>query len=345
MKSFMYLVELILVGLLLISYLYYVKAPRALEEMLYLFEKKYLYDTLSLSTLNLKVLNFEELFKINYLIYSEKIKAFSQKLEKLDLINIKLNNKTDCVMFFYPFPELDLESYYSKNYSNFVIYDIDGNSCKNFTVSNDWKLIEIYNFQGGNISLYLKNYFNLLNLDPYSIFVFDNLGNEIFIEGIAFDSFYLNLTGIKFNETIHKLPINILIRIKESPTIENLLYIAGRYKIYNSIRANETMFSIKESNWLTIYINDTCILKETLVLRYTLSPSLKYQTFLSKEINKEKCRGDYNVSYFIINFLEKYNNSVLTKLNAAGEIIRSDYENTIYIINGQNLALLKIYGS
>lgn len=344
MKSFMYLVELILVAVLLISYLYYVRNPEIITKIVSQFEKKYLLDTLSASTLNIYKYDIEDLFKLYYMLYAEKLKDFSQNIEKIDIIDIEID-KLDCLMFMYPFPNIDEDSYFSQEYINFNILNIDGEICKNISVSNDWKIIKISSITNPTISLEVGKLLNLSRLDPYSLFVFDKIGNEIKIDNLSYDDLYLNLS-IKFNSTINFFPIYVLLRVKESENMGNLNYLSGRYQILSSLQASAIQnLSIEKNNWLTIYLYDSCSLKEPLVIYYSIPPSSKFRSMVSKDVNKLSCNGSYNIIYFSNNFFENYNKNALRSLKVYAEPILTAYENSIYLINGLNLAILNIYGS
>ncbi|MEM0379534.1 MAG: hypothetical protein QXG71_02125 [Nanopusillaceae archaeon] len=345
MKSFMYLVEIILAILLLISYLYYIKSPEDIQKILSNFEKKYYLDTILLSAKEIYDLNFEETFRIYYLMFSDSLKGFSQNLEKLELVSLDINNQ-ECIMFFYPFPNIEDINYYDYNYVNFFIYNIDGELCENFAVSKDWKIIRIDKIPNSrNISLYLKDSLNLSQLDPYSLFIFDSLENEISIESIAYNNEYINISNILYNPLVHVLPIYITIRIKENDKIKNLEYLSRRYNILESLVGDITSFSILDSNWLTIYLNDACYLKKTIVIRYSILPSNKFKFRIFSNLNKERCNGNYTVSYYKNKFFEKYNILKLLNLKLSENPTNTEYENELYLINGLNLAILKIYGS
>ncbi|MEM4680418.1 MAG: hypothetical protein QW038_01290 [Nanopusillaceae archaeon] len=290
-------------------------------------------------------LNFEETFKIYYLMFSDSLKGFSQNLEKLELVSLDINNQ-ECIMFFYPFPNIEDINYYDYNYVNFFIYNIDGELCENFAVSKDWKIIRIDKIPNSrNISLYLKDSLNLSQLDPYSLFIFDSLENEISIESIAYNNEYINISNILYNPLVHVLPIYITIRIKENDKIKNLEYLSRRYNILESLVGDITSFSILDSNWLTIYLNDACYLKKTIVIRYSILPSNKFKFRIFSNLNKERCNGNYTVSYYKNKFFEKYNILKLLNLKLSENPTNTEYENELYLINGLNLAILKIYGS
>lgn len=344
MKSFMYLVELVLISILLISYLYYLRVPLDIQKIISQFEKKYLLDTLALSLRNIYMVNFEDIFKIAYLLYSEKLNSFSQNLERLEFIYLE-KDISGCIMFFYPFPNFEKDSYYTIEKVYFFIYNIDGKLCRNFTVSKDWKIIKINNIPTNNsFSLYLKDFLNLSKLDPFSIFVFDDYGNEVKINAISYDNNYLNIS-INYISLIHRLPLYILVRIKDTENIKNLEYLSNRYSIFQILNAEEVSFSIFDSNWLTIYLNDTCSLEKTLVIYYSILPLDKFSSKVSPNVIKENCNGNYNVFYFKDNLFEKYSSLKLLNLKVEKELGRVGYENNLYFINGLNLAILKIYGS
>ena len=349
MKAFMYLVEIILVALLLLTYLAYINPNTSPKTYIDKLSKDYKICTLcsSLSKILNDELGIEDITTLTYLSLNNVLKDFSQKIKRYDFIEMSYNMSYKCLAFLYPFPNMEDYGFLENDSAYFLVESYDGIPCS-FSASRDWILVELPNISNANISLYLPYLSiigrNLSNLDMYSVFVFDSLGNSIKINYIASDTKFLNISlSPTYELSFIKPPFYILFRIKENSTFSNLNYLGGRYTIVSSLKGTIVKpEDIEISNWLTIYVDTSCIKDGFLVLEYDIFPN-KY-TKLSN-INPSTCYPPNKVIYYKNTFFEYLNSKSLENLKLTNR--PKSFEHTCDILkpNGLSLMDFRIYGS
>ncbi|RDD52271.1 hypothetical protein BA065_02565 [Nanoarchaeota archaeon NZ13-N] len=343
MRSFIYLVELILVTILLISYLAYLSPTSSPREYVEKLSREYEISTLcaSISRILQNNLDILEVGILNYVSFSSFLKSFSQRIKRYETLKVSFDPSYGCIAILYPFP--NIESYYflSSNSAYFTVVNYENYPCS-FNADRDWKYIKLDSIGNPNISIYLIKE-NLTNLDIYSIFVFDSYGNPIEIEYVSKDMYSINISlDPNYQTQIIKFPIYILFRVKGQSSYPDLIYLKGRYINLTSIVGNMVYQAEPEyANWLTIYINTSCIKKGYLTFKYNILPS-KIQTL--SDIQANNCYSPVNVTYFKGKFFEYYPLDI-EKLMITDRPKSLDYTCSILVKSGLSLSEFTVYGS
>jgi hypothetical protein len=188
MRSFNYLVEIILVVSLSLIFLTSLQFPQNPSSYINIFNKEYTLYTALANTYNDKFLIYLETNQFDVLasIYNSMLSSYFNYYDLKQTIDYSLNfyntyNST-CYEFLFPFPYLGNNLLYSLNISGqtnnfFLIYNSQGNLCGNIASSNDWYGLLISSYSSNNLSIYLNstNVTSFVNytVDPYSFYAYN----------------------------------------------------------------------------------------------------------------------------------------------------------------------------
>jgi len=343
----MYLVEILLVTILLLTYFAYLNPTGSPRENIEKLAKSYEISTLcsSLSRSLQNDMNIKDLGITNYLIFNRILKDFSQRIKRQEIVKISYNPSYNCVSFLYPFPNIENRDFLINESVYFLIQNYEDFLC-NFYATKDWILAIINtSLPGNNISLDLYNLViqgkNLTNLDVYSVFSFDSYGNPIKINYIAYDNRFLNISFSSI--PLQNLPIFIVFRIKENKSYPDLIYLKN-YNNYSNISYINGIIvqteKIDIAKWLTIYLDISCVRKvKYLIVNYNIYPS-KVQNIT----NIQNCYSPDNVIYYKNNLFEYYSGD-LEKVGIINRPSSLEYTCNILLNNGLSLTDIEVYGS
>jgi len=345
----MYLVEILLVAILLISYFVYLNPSGSPRENINKLIKDYEIGTLcsSLSRTIQNDISINDMGAINFLIFKKLLKDFSQRVDRYEVAKIHYDLSYNCISFLYPFPNIENKDFLLNNSIYFSIWNYEGVPC-NFYATRDW-IMTIINvpLPGNNISLDLSILVlqgkNLSNLDIYSIFSFDSYGNPLRISYIAYDNKYLNISfSLKF---LPNPPIYIFFRIKENESFPNLAYLK-HYNGYSNIsQINGVVIQtawIDVAKWLTIYLNTSCIKRGYIIVNYYIYPVEKGN--ITKIADIQNCYSPDMVIYYKNNFFEYYSRD-LERLGITSRPSGLVHTCNILLNNGLSLTNIEVYGS
>jgi len=343
----MYLVEILLVAIILLSYLTYLNPTGSPRESIEKLSKSYEVSTIcsSLSKTLQNDMDIKTLGITDYLTFNGILNDFSQRIERLEIAKVYYNYSYSCISFLYPFPNIENTYFLVNNSAYFSIWNYKDYPCS-FYATRDWILTIINTpLPGNNISLDLSSLslqgWNLENLDIYSVFSFDSYGNPMKINYIAYDNTFLN---ISFQNISQNPPFFILFRIKENSSYPDLTYLAN-YNNYSNISSiNGTIVQLENveiADWLTIYLDSTCIKNGYIIFDYYIFP-FKIQNMTTMPI--QNCYSPYNVIYYKNNFFEYYSED-LEKIGITNLPSSLGYTCDILLNNGLSLTDIGIYGS
>ena len=278
MRSFNYLVEIILVVSLILLFLINLQFPQNPSHYINEFNKKYTLYTALANTYNDKFLSFLETNQFDVLasIYNSMLSSHFNSYNLKQTIYYTLNfyntyNST-CYEFLFPFPYLGSNLLYSLNISGqvnnfFLIYNSQGKLCGNMTSSNDWYGLIISSYSSNNLSIYLNltNVTSFVNytVDPYSFYAYN-------IDLYPIQIQYLNVSYINtsnghipmINISLNLLdgytqPIMILFRAAKNNF--NYLNLTNNYRLINNLSAQSVEYVIFPFSWETLYISSQCL--------------------------------------------------------------------------------------
>jgi len=343
----MYLVEILLVTILLMSYLVYLNPSGSPRESINILARDYEIGTLcsSLSKTVKNDVNINEIGTTNFLIFKKLLKDFSQRIERSEIVKIYYNLSYGCISFLYPFPNIENKDFLLNNSAYFSIWNYEGTQCK-FYATRDWILAIINTpLSESNISLDLSSLIlkgkNLSNLDVYSVFSFDPYGNQIKISYISYDNKYLNISFSSFPQN-QTFPIYIIFRIKENRSYPDLIYLKYYNEYSNISYINgiiiQTMW-IDVAKWLTIYLNTSCIRNGYIFVDYYI-----YPVEAENITNIQNCYSPDMVIYHKNNFFEYYTKDLerVSIVNRPSGLVHTC---SILLNNGLSLTSIEIYGS
>ncbi|MGC9133419.1 MAG: hypothetical protein ACP5GJ_03415 [Nanopusillaceae archaeon] len=272
MRTFNYLIEIILVISLILVYFTTLKFPSSPSSYINSFNKKYiLYSGLG-STYNNEFLSylqtnqFDVLSYLYYWMFSGEFSSYYLKMSFYYPINFYNLGNYSCYEFLFPFPNLE-GIYYTQQVQNvyenfFFVYNKNYDICANFSSSLDWYEVLVNVYNSSNISLFL-NISNMINqtIDPYSFFAYD-------INSYPISIGYLNISYIITNSgTIPIVNISFNLPPGYSSSIiilfraENITYNYlnfDNYQLVNNLPAQQVSFSFSPFSWETLYVYSQC---------------------------------------------------------------------------------------
>ncbi|MFZ8800832.1 MAG: hypothetical protein ACO2ON_01475 [Candidatus Nanopusillus sp.] len=289
MRSFNYLVEIILVVSLILLFLINLQFPKNPSHYINEFNKKYILYTALANTYNDKFLSFLETnqFDVLALIYNSMLSSHFNSYNLKQTIYYTLNfyntyNST-CYEFLFPFPYLGGDLLYSLNISGrvnnfFLIYNSQGKICGNIASSNDWYGIIISRYSSNNLSIYLNltNIINFVNytVDPYSFYAYniDLYPIQIKYLNVSYirtSNGYIPMINISLNlPDRYTQPIMILFRAAKNNF--NYLNLTNNYRLVNNLPAQPVEYAVFPFSWETLYISSQC-LDQSQVIAFTNS--------------------------------------------------------------------------
>jgi|GEM_PF-3460065 len=289
MRSFNYLVEIILVVSLILLFLINLQFPKNPSHYINEFNKKYILYTALANTYNDKFLSFLETnqFDVLALIYNSMLSSHFNSYNLKQTIYYTLNfyntyNST-CYEFLFPFPYLGGDLLYSLNISGrvnnfFLIYNSQGKICGNIASSNDWYGIIISRYSSNNLSIYLNltNVTNFVNytVDPYSFYAYniDLYPIQIKYLNVSYirtSNGYIPMINISLNlPDRYTQPIMILFRAAKNNF--NYLNLTNNYRLVNNLPAQPVEYAVFPFSWETLYISSQC-LDQSQVIAFTNS--------------------------------------------------------------------------
>jgi len=278
MRSFNYLVEIILVVSLSLIFLTSLQFPQNPSSYINIFNKEYTLYTALANTYNDKFLIYLETNQFDVLasIYNSMLSSYFNYYDLKQTIDYSLNfyntyNST-CYEFLFPFPYLGNNLLYSLNISGqvnnfFLIYNSQGNLCGNIASSNDWYGILISSYSSNNLSIYLNstNVTSFVNytVDPYSFYAYniDLYPIQIQYLNVSYVSTsngYVPMVNISLNlPNGYTQPIMILFRAENNNF--NYLNLTNNYQLVNNLPAQLVQYVIFPFNWETLYISPQCL--------------------------------------------------------------------------------------
>ncbi|BBL45493.1 family U32 unassigned peptidase [Nanobdella aerobiophila] len=275
MRSFNYLIEIILVISLVLAYAIYIKFPQNPGTYINIFNKYYtLYSGLA-STYNYNILsylennNFDIISSINYFIFSDVLSSYDEKIDIYSSLKLYNIENYSCYEFLYPFPYLGPGLSYTTTVNNqnenyFLIDNYNGDYCTNISSSNDWYYVVVNYYNSTNISIILnQSYLYNNTIDPYSIFAYTYNQNPLYINYVNI-SYITNLLGsFPILNISLSLPLNynqpLLIIFRADNSTYNYLTNFNNYQLSNNIPSNIVGYSISPFSWETLYISSQCL--------------------------------------------------------------------------------------
>jgi len=323
MRSFNYLVEIILVVSLSLIFLTSLQFPQNPSSYINIFNKEYTLYTALANTYNDKFLSYLETNQFDVLasIYNSMLSSYFNYYDLKQTIDYSLNfyntyNST-CYEFLFPFPYLGNNLLYSLNINGqtnnfFLIYNSQGNLCGNIASSNDWYGILISSYSSNNLSIYLNstNVTSFVNytVDPYSFYAYNIDLYPIQIQYlnvsyVGISNGYIPMVNISLNlPNGYTQPIMILFRAENNNF--NYLNLTNNYQLVNNLPAQLVQYVIFPFNWETLYISPQC-LDQSNVISFTnnnqyfnLTNSLYYPSQLSGDRSITVVAWIYINSYY-----------------------------------------------
>jgi len=278
MRSFNYLVEIILAVSLILVFLTNLQFPQSPSYYINSFNKKYTLYTALANTYNNKFLSFLETNQFDVLasIYNSMLSSYFNSYNLKQTIDYSLNfyntyNST-CYEFLFPFPHLGSNLLYSLNISGqvnnfFLIYNSQGKICGNIASSDDWYGVIISSYSSNNLSIYLNltSVISFVNytIDPYSFYAYNNDLYTIQIQYLNVSyvntsNGYIPLINISLNlPNGYNQPIIILFRAENNNF--NYLNLTKNYQLVNNLPAQLVQYAIFPFSWETLYISPQCL--------------------------------------------------------------------------------------
>ncbi|MGC9079739.1 MAG: hypothetical protein ACP5G1_03325 [Nanopusillaceae archaeon] len=285
MRTFSYLVEIILVIVLIITYLYYTQLPVSLTEYFNSFKKQYMLYTGSSTLYNRDVVSYLQANQYDivaytvYSLFSSYISGYNLKMDIYYPINIyNLGNYT-CYEFLFPFPSLGFQIPYTVNITPksenfFMIRNSNGYICANFSASNDWRMLIINNYNASynpvnlSIKLNITDMYNV-TVDPFSFFAYN-------VDYYPLQIVYLNVTndydGQNFYPIINisvNLPQNyvgpIIILFRGNKELYNYLNNLNSYILVNNLTGELVGYQFSPFSWETLYVSSQCFDKSNVI--------------------------------------------------------------------------------
>jgi hypothetical protein len=344
MRSFNYLVEIILVVSLILVFLINLQFPQNPSYYINEFNKKYTLYTALANTYNDKFLSFLETNQFDVLasIYNSMLSSHFNYYNLKQTIDYSLNfyntyNST-CYEFLFPFPYLGSNLLYSLNISGqvnnfFLIYNSQGKICGNITTSNDWYGIIISSYSSNNLSIYLNltNVTSFVNytVDPYSFYVYNADLYPIQIQYlnvsyIRTSNGYIPMINISLNlPKGYNQPIMILFRAAKNNF--NYLNLTKNYQLVDNLPAQLAQYYVFPFSWETLYISSQC-LDQSPVISFTNSN--QYFNLTNSSYYPPTLSG--NTSITVVAWI--YINSYYSSSCASGE----NYISAIVHLSGLN---------
>jgi hypothetical protein len=280
MRTFNYLIEIILVVSLILVYVTTLKFPPSFSSYIDSFNRKYILHSGLGSTYNnefssyIQRNQFDVISYVYYWLFYGRLSTYDLKMSFYYPINLYNIGNYSCYELLFPFPYLG-NIYYTQqvqnNYENFfLIYNRNYNICTNFSSSLDWYEITVNNYNSSNISLFL-NLSNIINqtIDPYSFFAYSIDLYPISINYLNISYLITNygtvpIVNISFNlPPGYNSPIIILFRAENTSTFNYLNF--NNYQLVNNLSAQQVSFSFSPFSWETLYISSQCFDKSNVI--------------------------------------------------------------------------------
>jgi hypothetical protein len=331
MRSFNYLVEIILVVSLILIFLTSLQFPQSPSSYINAFNKKYTLYTALANTYNDKFLSFLETNQFDVLasIYNSMLSSYFNYYDLKQTVDYSLNfyntyNST-CYEFLFPFPYLGSNLFYSLNISGqvnnfFLIYNSQGVLCGNIASSDDWYGIIISSYSSNNLSIYLNltnvTSFVNYNVDPYSFYAYniDLYPIQIQYLNVSYISTfngYIPIINISLNlPNGYNQPIIILFRAENNNF--NYLNLTNNYQLVNNLPAQLVQYNVFPFSWETLYISSQC-LDQSNVISFTNNN--QYFQLINSSYYPVALSG--NTSITVVAWI--YINGYYSSLCAAGE--------------------------
>jgi len=278
MRSFNYLVEIILVVSLVLIFLTNLQFPQNPSYYINIFNKKYKLYTALANTYNDKFLSYLETNQFDVLasIYNSILSSYFNYYDLKQTVDYSLNfyntyNST-CYEFLFPFPYLGNNLLYSLNISGqinnfFLIYNSQGKLCGNIQSSDDWYGVIISGYSSNNLSIYLNstNVTSFVNytVDPYSFYAYNTDLYPIQIQYlnvsyVSTSNGYIPIINISLNlPNSYTQPIIILFRAESNNF--NYLNLTNNYQLVNNLPAQLVQYVVFPFSWETLYISPQCL--------------------------------------------------------------------------------------
>jgi len=278
MRSFNYLVEIILTVSLILLFLINLQFPQSPSYYINIFNKKYTLYTALANTYNDKFLSYLETNQFDVLasIYNSMLSGYFNYYDLKQTVDYSLNfyntHNSTCYEFLFPFPYLGNNLLYSLNVSGqvnnfFLIYNSQGTLCGNIASSDDWYGIIISSYSSNNLSIYLNltNVTSFVNyiVDPYSFYAYNNDLYPIQIQYlnvsyINTSNGYIPMINISLNlPDSYTQPIIILFRAENNNF--NYLNLTNNYQLVNNLPAQLVQYAIFPFSWETLYVSPQCL--------------------------------------------------------------------------------------
>jgi hypothetical protein len=361
MRSFNYLVEIILVISLILIFLTNLQFPQNPSYYINEFNKKYMLYTALANTYNDKFLSYLEANQFDVLasIYNSMLSSYFNYYDLKQTVDYSLNfyntyNST-CYEFLFPFPYLGNNLLYSLNISGqvnnfFLIYNSQGKLCGNIASSNDWYGLIISSYSSNNLSIYLNltNVTNFVNytIDPYSFYAYniDLYPIQIQYLNVSYintSNGYVPMINISLNlPNGYTQPIIILFRAENNNF--NYLNLTNNYQFVNNLPAQLVQYTVFPFSWETLYISPQC-LDQSNVISFTnnnqyfnLTNSSYYPSQLSGNTSITVVAWIYINSYYSSSCASGENYiSAIVHLSGLNDYIGSTFRQIILPNNGQ----------
>ncbi|AMD29764.1 hypothetical protein Nps_01540 [Candidatus Nanopusillus acidilobi] len=361
MRSFNYLVEIILTVSLILVFLTNLQFPQSPSYYINSFNKKYTLYTALANTYNNKFLSFLETNQFDVLasIYNSMLSNYFNSYDLKQTIDYSLNfyntyNST-CYEFLFPFPYLGNNLLYSLNISEqvnnfFLIYNSQGKICGNIASSDDWYGVIISSYSSNNLSIYLNltNVTSFVNytIDPYSFYAYNNDLYPIQIQYLNVSyvntsNGYIPLINISLNlPNGYSQPIIILFRAENNNF--NYLNLTNNYQLVNNLPAQLVQYAVFPFSWETLYISPQC-LDQSNVISFTnnnqyfnLTNSSYYPPVLSGNTSITVVAWIYINSYYSSSCADGENYiSAIVHLPGLNDYAGSTFRQIIIPNNGQ----------
>ncbi|MFP3256612.1 MAG: hypothetical protein RXO36_02240 [Candidatus Nanopusillus acidilobi] len=361
MRSFNYLVEIILTVSLILVFLTNLQFPQSPSYYINSFNKEYTLYTALANTYNDKFLSFLETNQFDVLasIYNSMLSSYFNGYDLKQTIDYSLNlyntyNST-CYEFLFPFPYLGNNLLYSLNISGqvnnfFLIYNSQGKICGNIASSDDWYGVIISSYSSNNLSIYLNltNVISFVNytIDPYSFYAYNNDLYPIQIQYLNISyvntsNGYIPLINISLNfPNGYNQPIIILFRAENNNF--NYLNLTNNYQLVNNLPAQLVQYAVFPFSWETLYISPQCLDQSNVISfannnqYFNLTNSSYYPPVLSGNTSITVVAWIYINSYYSSSCSDGENYiSAIVNLSGVNNYQGSTFSQVIIPNNGQ----------
>jgi hypothetical protein len=361
MRSFNYLVEIILTVSLILVFLTNLQFPQSPSYYINSFNKKYTLYTALANTYNNKFLSFLETNQFDVLasIYNSMLSSYFNSYDLKQTIDYSLNfyntyNST-CYEFLFPFPYLGNNLLYSLNISGqvnnfFLIYNSQGKICGNIASSDDWYGVIVSSYSSNNLSIYLNltNVTSFVNytIDPYSFYAYNNDLYPIQIQYLNVSyvntsNGYIPLINISLNlPNGYSQPIIILFRAENNNF--NYLNLTKNYQLVNNLSAQLVQYAVFPFSWETLYISPQCLDQSNIISftnnnqYFNLTNSSYYPPVLSGNTSITVVAWIYINSYYSSSCSDGENYiSAIVHLSGLNDYAGSTFRQIIIPNNGQ----------